>query len=117
MHYLNILGVQSYQCGPEIPELAFEEYVDRQFTIGLVPPGLSTLEISHLVLREHQPTVIVEADNIVILVLYYAHVFQITLPDQAQEREFVPQGVKNFVHLISINTVKYVLCKQSQGIY
>jgi hypothetical protein len=50
MHYLNILGVQSYQCGPEIPELAFEEYVDGQFTIRLVPPCLSTLEISHLVL-------------------------------------------------------------------
>jgi hypothetical protein len=51
MHYLNILGVQSDQRGPEIPELAFEEYVDGQFTIGLVPPGLATFEVSHLVLR------------------------------------------------------------------
>jgi len=51
MHYLDILGVQSDQRGPEISELTFEEYIDGQFTIGLVPPCLTTLEVSDLVLR------------------------------------------------------------------
>ena len=30
---------------------------------------------------------------------------------------FISAPIKNFIHAHSINTVKYVLCKQYQGIY
>ena len=83
MHNLHIFGIERHQCCTEITEVALEEYVDWQLTIGLVPPDLATLQESHLVLWQHQPTIIIEADHVDVLVLYYAHILQVALSYKA----------------------------------
>ena len=82
MHDLYVLGGQCDYCASKVLEIFLEEYVYGYFSVAFPPPCLAQTQELHFVSWQHDPAVVVERSYLIVLILYYAHVFQIALAYQ-----------------------------------
>ena len=87
MNYLDVFGRQGDYGTSKVLEIFLEKDVYWYFPVALPPPSFSQAQEFHLVRWQHDPAVVIKRSDLVVLVLHYAHVFQIALAYQGQERE------------------------------
>jgi hypothetical protein len=82
------------QCLDHISELCpifLEEYVDRYHAIGFPPPLLCQGHEFTAMFDGPEAAIIIDGSDVIILVLYDADIFYITIFDQSEERIFLQE--------------------------
>ncbi len=87
MNDLDVFRGQGHYGASKVLEIFLEEYVYGYFPVTFPPPSFSQAQEFHLVRWQHDPAVVIERSDLIVLVLHDAHIFQIALAYQRQERE------------------------------